>query len=154
MRDRKELSSLQKLERHRVSMTRAQRTAAWCGLAAVLLTAVACDGGVESDPNAEPQAPVAASMEAVRAALIARTRPGVTGPEDPSTPRFNKFHTADEVNASLAAWSQEFPSLTELYSIGETLRGSPLMVLEITNEGTGPAADKPGYYYDGNIHSR
>ena len=153
MRDRKELSSLQKLERHRVSMTRAQRTAAWCGLAAVLLTAVACDGGVESDPNAEPQAPVAASMEAVRAALIARTRPGVTGPEDPSTPRFNKFHTADEVNASLAAWSQEFPSLTELYSIGETLRGSPLMVLEITNEGTGPAADKPGYYYDGNIHA-
>ena len=27
------------------------------------------------------------------------------------------------------------------------------MVLEITNKRTGPATEKPGYYYDGNIHS-
>ncbi len=153
MRDRKKLASVQKLARHQVSTTRAQRTAAWCALAAVLLTAIACGGGAESNPNAEPQAPVPASTEAARAARVARTRPGVPGPEDPSTPRFNKFHTADEANASLAAWAQEFPSLTELYSVGETLRRSPLMVLEITNENTGPAADKPGYYYDGNIHA-
>ncbi|MGD8330266.1 MAG: M14 family metallopeptidase, partial [Acidobacteriota bacterium] len=53
----------------------------------------------------------------------------------------------------LEAWGQEFPSLTEVYSIGETLRGNPLMVIEITNEETGPAAEKPGYYYDGNIHA-
>ncbi len=151
MRDRKERASLEKSGRFRVPAP--PRRVAWCTLAAVLLTAGACGGGAESDPSAEPQAPVAASTEAARAARVARTRPGVSGPEDPSTPRFNKFHSADEANASLAAWAQEFPSLTELYSIGNTLRGSPLMVLEITNKDTGQAADKPGYYYDGNIHA-
>ncbi|MCH8173273.1 MAG: hypothetical protein IIA70_08220, partial [Proteobacteria bacterium] len=43
--------------------------------------------------------------------------------------------------------------MTEVYSIGNTLRGSSLLVIEITNEATGPADDKPGYYYDGNIHA-
>ena len=28
-----------------------------------------------------------------------------------------------------------------------------MMVLEITNKNIGAATDKPGYYYDGNIHS-
>jgi hypothetical protein len=43
--------------------------------------------------------------------------------------------------------------LTSLYSIGETLEGTPLLVLEITNKATGEPLEKPGYYYDGNIHS-
>ena len=42
---------------------------------------------------------------------------------------------------------------TKLYSIGTTLKGTQLMVLEITNHKTGAAEDKPAYYYDGNIHA-
>ncbi len=33
----------------------------------------------------------------------------------------------------------------------EFIRGTPLLVLEITSKASGPALEKPGYYYDGNV---
>ncbi len=107
--------------------------------------AVACTGGaVDVDTAAAP----ALSPES-------RPRPnrGAGAEEDPSSPLAGKYHTSAEVNASLAAWGSEFPTLTEVYSIGTSIRGNPLMVIEITNKNTGAAEDKPGYYYDGNIHA-
>ena len=73
--------------------------------------------------------------------------------ESPANPDWAKFHSTADAYALLDGWAAAYPGLTELYSIGETLEGTPLMVLEITNKGTGPAADKPAYYYDGNIHA-
>ncbi|MDH5805875.1 MAG: M14 family metallopeptidase [Gemmatimonadota bacterium] len=73
--------------------------------------------------------------------------------ENPLAPDFGRFHSTEAAYALLEGWALEFPELTELYSIGQTLQGTPLMVLEITNESTGLAADKPAYYYDGNIHA-
>ena len=84
---------------------------------------------------------------------VARPSRGAGGVEDASSPRWNKYHTSEEVNRSLQAWASEFPTLTEVYSIGSTRTGSPLMLIEITNEATGAAEDKPGFYYDGNIHA-
>lgn len=72
---------------------------------------------------------------------------------DQQQPGWNRYHNSTETHALLERWAGEFPDLTNLYSIGETLEGTPLMVLEITNKRTGDAADKPAYYYDGNIHS-
>ena len=74
-------------------------------------------------------------------------------PENPLRPDWQHYHSSAEANALLEAWSEAFPNLTRLYSIGETLRATPLLVLEISNKQTGEAADKPGYYYDGNIHA-
>ena len=73
--------------------------------------------------------------------------------ESPSSPSWAKFHTTADAYALLEGWARMYPNITNLYSIGETLQGTPLMVLEITNKGTGDALDKPGYYYDGNIHA-
>jgi len=73
--------------------------------------------------------------------------------ESPANPDWARFHSTADAYALLDGWAAAYPGLTELYSIGETLEGTPLMVLEITNEATGPAADKPAYYYDGNIHA-
>ncbi len=73
--------------------------------------------------------------------------------EDPLDPDWAKFHSTADAYALLEGWAREYPRLTELYSIGETLAGTRLLVLEITNEQTGPAAEKPAYYYDGNIHA-
>lgn len=73
--------------------------------------------------------------------------------EDPRNPNWAAYHSTAEAHALLETWGKAYPELTELYSIGETLAGTPLLVLEITNERTGPAADKPAYYYDGNIHA-
>lgn len=73
--------------------------------------------------------------------------------EDPLSPQWQSLHTTAAAYDMLNAWAKKYPDLTRLYSIGTTLKGTPLMVLEITNHKTGPAADKPAYYYDGNIHA-
>ncbi len=73
--------------------------------------------------------------------------------EDPRQPDWAKYHSTAEAYALLEGWAKAYPNLTSLYAIGRTLQGTPLQVLEITNQQTGPAADKPGYYYDGNIHA-
>ena len=109
----------------------------WAGTAAALLCAVlaiGCSGGTDTSSST--------SLDPSQRDLMR-----------PNRPRWNKFHTSEEVNRSLEAWSLEFPTLAKVYSIVNTLRGNPLMVIEITNRGTGPAEDKPGYYYDGNIHA-
>lgn len=66
---------------------------------------------------------------------------------------WNRYYTSAETNQILAEYHALHPGLTELYSIGESLRGQPLMVMEITNEATGPAAEKPALYVDGGIHA-
>lgn len=73
--------------------------------------------------------------------------------EDPRSPNWAKYHTTAEAHALLDGWARAFPQLTRLYSIGQTLKGTPLQVLEITSEASGAASEKPAYYYDGNIHA-
>ncbi|MFQ5631894.1 MAG: M14 family zinc carboxypeptidase, partial [bacterium] len=73
--------------------------------------------------------------------------------ESPHNPNWAKYHSTADVYELLKGWAADYPKLTNLYSIGETLKGTPLLILEITNKETGAAAEKPGYYYDGNIHA-
>jgi len=73
--------------------------------------------------------------------------------ENPLNPKWDKYHSTADAYALLEAWAKEYPNLTKLYSIGKTLKGTDLMVLEISNKKTGDAADKPAYYYDGSIHA-
>ena len=66
---------------------------------------------------------------------------------------WNRFYTAAETNQMLREFADLYPELTEVYSIGESFYGQPLMVIEITNEATGPAEEKPALYVDGGIHA-
>lgn len=95
-------------------------------------------------------APSVSSTPSVRSAP---STPSEIQEIDPLNPTWDRYHSTEETYALLRAWADTYPDLTELYSIGETLEGTPLLVLEITNKATGPALEKPGYYYDGNIHS-
>ena len=119
-----------------------------CGRAILMLALAAVLAACSGAPAGDP-----APATTTTPAAAARPERGGSGGEAPANPRWDKYHTSAEVNTSLAAWAQKFPTLTQVYSIGQTLRGSPLMVIEITNNATGSAADKPGYYYDGNIHA-
>ncbi len=83
----------------------------------------------------------------------AQATPAAAQDADLLNPSWDHYHSTEEAYALLRAWAAAYPELTELYSIGETLEGTPLLVLEITNKASGPALEKPGYYYDGNIHS-
>lgn len=73
--------------------------------------------------------------------------------EDPKNPDWSKLHTTTAAYDLLNGWAAVYPNLTKVYSIGQTLKGTSLTVLEITNKQTGAAEDKPAYYYDGNIHA-
>ncbi len=73
--------------------------------------------------------------------------------DEPLTPKWDKYHSTQETHVILKSWARVFPNLTNLYSIGKTLKGTELMVLEISNKATGMAQTKPAYYYDGNIHA-
>ena len=66
---------------------------------------------------------------------------------------WNRFYTAAETNQILRELHAIYPDLTELDQVGESYYGQPLMLITITNEATGPAADKPALYVDGG-HSR
>lgn len=79
--------------------------------------------------------------------------PSFAQPEDPLNLKWDRLHTTTQVHDILNAWNRKYPNLTKVFSIGKTLKGTDLLVLEITNHGTGPAEDKPAYYYDGNIHA-
>ncbi|MDE2805061.1 MAG: M14 family metallopeptidase [Gemmatimonadota bacterium] len=66
---------------------------------------------------------------------------------------WNRFYTAAETNQILREFAALYPGLTELHQIGESFYGQPLMLITITNEATGPAAEKPALYVDGGIHA-
>ena len=78
---------------------------------------------------------------------------GFTQASAPVNPTWDTYHSTAEAHALLQTWHKTFPNLTRLYSIGKTLKGTDLMVLEITNHQTGAPETKPAYYYDGNIHA-
>lgn len=86
-------------------------------------------------------------------AIILAALSGSHAQNNDLNPDWKSFHTTAATHQLLNGWAKAYPNLTRLYSIGETLKGTPLMMLEITNKQTGAAEDKPAYYYDGNIHS-
>jgi hypothetical protein len=66
---------------------------------------------------------------------------------------WNRYYTSGETEQILRELHALYPKLTELYSIGESLEGRKLWVMEVTSEETGPASEKPALYLDGGIHS-
>ena len=96
---------------------------------------------------------------ATLALILAALAPTPAAPQSSSlvspdgTVDWNRFYTAAETNQILREFHALHPDLTELHQVGESYRGQPLMVITITNEGTGPAAHKPALYVDGGIHA-
>jgi murein tripeptide amidase MpaA len=66
---------------------------------------------------------------------------------------FDRFYRYDDLTALLQTLAREHPTLVSLESIGRSHEGRDIWVLTITNSATGPAADKPAFWVDGNIHS-
>ena len=78
----------------------------------------------------------------------------VEAPFDPSTPTWDRYHTHAQAVAILKAYHGAYPALTRLDTIGSSIHGHPLVVMEITNRATGPAEEKPALYLDGSIHAQ
>lgn len=66
---------------------------------------------------------------------------------------FDKFHTMDVMYEWLYRWEDEYPDLVDIYEVGRSLEGRPILQATLTNESTGPATDKPAAFFEGNRHS-
>ncbi len=66
---------------------------------------------------------------------------------------WNRYYSNGESNVIMAEWVKKYPTLAKLETIGKSYLGTDLTLIEITNQETGPASEKPALYVDGNIHS-
>jgi len=66
---------------------------------------------------------------------------------------FDKYHSVDVIYTWLRKWENEFPDLVELYEIGKSFEGRPIMQMTLTNKKTGKDTDKPAAFFEGGRHS-
>ena len=65
----------------------------------------------------------------------------------------DRFPRYGELTAILEGFAQSHPRLFALETIGQSYEGRDIRVLTATNLDTGPAAEKPAFWVDGNIHA-
>lgn len=68
-------------------------------------------------------------------------------------PRFDTFYRHAELTRLLQDYAAALPSRVSLESIGRSWEGRDIWLVTVTNTATGPAADKPALWVDGNIHA-
>ncbi|MBK9710924.1 MAG: carboxypeptidase [Kouleothrix sp.] len=66
---------------------------------------------------------------------------------------FTRYYRNDEIEAALKAFAEEYPSLAALGSIGKSWEGREIWCMTITQSASGPAAEKPAFWLDANIHA-
>ena len=71
----------------------------------------------------------------------------------PPPDKLTRYHPPHEMGAEKRQLAQDYPTLATLEQIGASMEDRPLWALTITNRATGPAADKPAVYLDGNHHA-
>ena len=66
---------------------------------------------------------------------------------------FDKFHSNDVINSWMIKWAEQYPGLVDLYQVGESFEGRPILQMTISNKETGTHTDKPAAFFEGNRHS-
>ena len=66
---------------------------------------------------------------------------------------YAKYLRYAELTEALNELADEYPSLLEVYPIGESYEGREILLAEITQQSTGPAGEKPAFWVDGNTHA-
>jgi len=66
---------------------------------------------------------------------------------------FDRFHRYAELTERLQDLARARPDLVAVESIGVSHEGRDIWVATVTCTATGPAAEKPAYWVDGNIHA-
>ncbi|MCB0151756.1 MAG: hypothetical protein KDE01_29390, partial [Caldilineaceae bacterium] len=67
--------------------------------------------------------------------------------------RFDTYYRYDDLTRLLHAYAAEYPGLVQITSIGKSYEGRDIWLATVTNFATGPAAEKPALWVDGNIHA-
>ncbi len=70
-----------------------------------------------------------------------------------ATLSFDRYHTVDVMYEWLHRWADRYPDIVELYQVGTSLEGRPILQVTLTNRNTGPATEKPAAFFEGGRHS-
>ncbi len=66
---------------------------------------------------------------------------------------FDKYHSLNVIYAWLEKWKKEYPDLVDLYEVGKSYEGRPILQLTVTNKKKGKDTDKPAAFFEGGRHS-
>jgi hypothetical protein len=66
---------------------------------------------------------------------------------------FEHYHTYDETLYFLKKWTDEYPNLLDLYSVGKSFEGRDIWQVTLTNRENGKDTDKPAMFIEGGRHS-
>lgn len=66
---------------------------------------------------------------------------------------FDKYHANDVMYSWLDRWVNKYPDIMEVYEVGRSFEGRPILQVTITNKKTGRDTDKPAAYFEGGRHS-
>lgn len=66
---------------------------------------------------------------------------------------WDRYHTVDVMYTWMKRWAAQHPNIVELYEIGRSFEGRPILQMTLTNRSTGPATDKPAAFFEGGRHS-
>ena len=66
---------------------------------------------------------------------------------------FDTYLRYDELTEALHGLAREHPELCRVESIGRSYEGREIWLAEVTHYASGPAADKPAFWVDGNTHA-
>lgn len=66
---------------------------------------------------------------------------------------FNIYHTPDVMYTWYRRWAEKYPDITDLYEVGKSFEGRPILQMTITNKKTGKHTEKLAAYFEGGRHS-
>ncbi len=66
---------------------------------------------------------------------------------------FDRYHTIDVIYTWLNRWAEKYPNLVQVYEVGKSFEGRPILQVTLTNRDTGADTDKPAAYFEGGRHS-
>src|SRR4028119_726528 len=79
--------------------------------------------------------------------------PGPQSPRGDMKTSFDEYLRYEDLTRTLHALAEERPSLCWVESVGRSVEGREIWLAELTNARTGPAAEKPAFWVDGNTHA-
>src|SRR4028118_541316 len=66
---------------------------------------------------------------------------------------FDEYLRYEDLTRTLHALAEGHPSLCRVEPVGRSVEGREIWLAELTNARTGPAAEKPAFWVDGNTHA-
>lgn len=66
---------------------------------------------------------------------------------------WDRYHTVDVVYTWIKRWAEKYPDLIDLYEVGFSYEGRPILQVTLTNKKTGKDTDKPAAFFEGGRHS-